>query len=258
MKTTVFITCLMTVTRTLSLLRPLAQTSTRSVLLSLVLFLLYQLILVTLAFSTTIPFTVYWLELATLPTALTIVIIISCVISTACLLKSKPVNITSDTRRKRNVHASVTVLILAVLFCVFNIPFCVVHIWEVHLGPGSLYGSVHNYSVYVFTYSLCVPLNSAINPVIYFIRNKKLRLFLINKLCCRDTTATVRSTLYLSDGSGGRRRHPGPNKIVYVNRNLVVQEQIEEEQKVGRDRGEDRQKERNLGIVSNLTADVKI
>ena len=186
MKTTVFVTCLMTITRTLSLVKPLLMVRPRHVTVLIGLFVLYEIIIVSLAFSATIHFKFYWIELAALPTILTALIIISCVISIIHLLAQNKHDINTCAKRKRNVEASITVLILAGLFCLFNIPFCVVHIWECVLGPGSLYGSVHNYDIYVFIYSLCVPLNSAINPVVYFTRNQKLRLFITDRIFCKN------------------------------------------------------------------------
>ena len=184
-KTTVFITCLLTVTRTLYVVKPFFKIKTPCIMVLLSLFLCYEIIIVTLAFTGTIHFKYYWAELATLPTFLTILIVISGLTSIKKLLPNNLGQKTNTSvKRRRNVDTSITVLILAGLFCLFNIPFCVVHIWECILGPGSLYGSTHNYDTYVFIYSLCVPLNSAINPIVYFVRNHELRVFVVNKLCC--------------------------------------------------------------------------
>ena len=182
-KTTVFITCLLTVIRTLYLVKPLVKISTRCIMAHVALFILYETILVSLAFSGTIAIRYYWWELATLPTLLNVIIVIAGLTSIQRLLPS-PNDRARNSSKRRNVDTSITVLILATLFSFFNIPFCVVHIWECVLGPGSLYRSVHNQDAYFFFYTLCVPLNSALNPVVYFARNQKLRAFVLNKLRC--------------------------------------------------------------------------
>ena len=191
MKTTMFITCLLTITRTLYLIKPLVKIRTPCILTQTALFLLYEILFVSLAFTGKLQYRYYWLELAILSTSLTFLIVVSGLVSVLCLLPTtSTLQLGSNTTgpgKKRNIDTSITVLILAGLFCFFNVPFCVIHIWECILGPGSLYGSVHNYDVYVFTYSLCVPLNSALNPVVYFVRNPKLRHYILEKLCCRNS-----------------------------------------------------------------------
>ena len=223
-KTTVFVTCLLTVTRTLSLVKPLLVIRIRHIAILIGLFVLYEVLLVSLAFSTTIHFKYYWLELAVLPTTLTILIIISCVTSIFFLLVTDKHEINTSASRRRNVDASITVLILAGLFCLFNIPFCVVHIWECVLGPGSLYGSVHHYNVYVFIYSLCIPLNSAINPVVYFARNQKLRQFIINRLFC-GSVISFGVTFWRSETNAS----PGQAALAVVYRNRATFPHLNEE-----------------------------
>jgi hypothetical protein len=212
----------MTITRTLSLVKPLLMVRPRHVTVLIGLFVLYEIIIVSLAFSATIHFKFYWIELAALPTILTTLIIISCVISIIHLLVQNKHDINTCAKRKRNVDASITVLILAGLFCLFNIPFCVVHIWECVLGPGSLYGSVHNYDIYVFIYSLCVPLNSAINPVVYFTRNQKLRLFIINQLFCNGNNNL--GTIFWRSEVPTSPRHAAAAVAPNVSPDLAVEE----------------------------------
>ena len=207
---------MMTVVRTLSLLKPFLRVTRSLIMILAGLFFLFEIIIVSLAFSETIHYKYYWLELAVLPTTLTTLIIISCVVSICCLLVSGGGDVNTSGKRRRNVHASTTVLILAMIFCLFNIPFCVVHIWEYALGPGSLYGSVHNYDTYVFVYSLCIPLNSAINPVVYFARNEKLRIFIINKLFCGRDINNLGTTFWRSESSKAPSR-PVPAVVVYRN-----------------------------------------
>ena len=236
MKTTVFITCLLTITRTLSLVKPLLKIKPRVLLMFIGLFILYELIMVSLAFSATIHFKYYWYELAGLPSTLTILIVVSCVISIWGLMSNSKSELDSSTRGRRNADASITVLILAGLFCLFNIPFCVIHVWECVMGPGSLYGSIHNYDTYVLVYSLCVPLNSALNPVVYFVRNQKLRRFILSKYCCKRnvevTTAFWRSDTGTTIPRLDMARNSAP-AVIYHNRAIVSvcdeHEQIEPE-----------------------------
>ncbi|KAL5265018.1 hypothetical protein ACHWQZ_G005949 [Mnemiopsis leidyi] len=216
MKTTMFITCLLTITRTLYLIKPLVKIRTPCILTQTALFLVYEILFVSLAFTGEVQYRYYWLELAILSTLLTVLIVVSGLVSVLCLLPAtSTLQLGSNTTgpgKRRNVDTSITVLILAGLFCFFNVPFCVIHIWEFLLGPGSLYGSVHNYDVYVFTYSLCVPLNSALNPVVYFVRNSKLRHFVLDKLCCRKGARS--GWEFVKSEKNSTRRVPGSVTVI--------------------------------------------
>ena len=77
-----------------------------------------------------------------------------------------------------NQRATITVLILSVLFCVLNITFMVVLGCNVShqcsLPDNSLLGW--------FSFWIAIPLNSCLNPCVYFIRKQEMRSYLRRRL----------------------------------------------------------------------------
>ena len=77
-----------------------------------------------------------------------------------------------------NKHATITVLILSVLFCFFNLLYSVVLCNHV-MGRETVCLLFRNIVV-----SAAVPFNSAVNPFVYFCRKREMRSFLFR--CCRS------------------------------------------------------------------------
>ena len=79
--------------------------------------------------------------------------------------------------RESTFKATVTIAILSALFCVFNTIYCIattVHIYfSVDINK--------NFAIW-FGAFFSVPINSAINPMIYFWRKQEMRTFLMNIL----------------------------------------------------------------------------
>ena len=100
------------------------------------------------------------------------------------LLKSDKVS-PSDTVSisiKKNRHASITILILSACFCFLNFLHIVV-IFNYVLGHETV-SAMFRQSII----RISIPLNSAINPFVYFIRKREMRRFLCKSKCCQLRT----------------------------------------------------------------------
>jgi hypothetical protein len=86
-------------------------------------------------------------------------------------------------RHKAEVHvkrrSSVTILIFSAVYAVFNIPMAVCYIFHaIDEGNGFLFDRPGFYFTSL-VYNLAVPLNSLVNPIIYFVRVKGFRSFIL-------------------------------------------------------------------------------
>jgi hypothetical protein len=99
-----------------------------------------------------------------------VIVIISNFICMVKLCRTRPERIAAATR-----HATFTVGIISVLYCVCNGGFVYdrVSYAITHVLPSSLAS--------IAFHSILLPLNSACNPVVYFVRKADMRLHLINK-----------------------------------------------------------------------------
>ena len=84
-----------------------------------------------------------------------------------------------------NKHATITILILSGLFCFFNLLYSAVLCSSIRgtkklisFNPSLLYAVIYT----------AIPVNSALNPVIYFCRKREMRNFLLRKICCTAIT----------------------------------------------------------------------
>ena len=86
-------------------------------------------------------------------------------------------NHVTDTNRK----ATITIMIVSVLFCFFNSLFAY-SIYVIYINPGHppnpLETPVLSLLFFYFSAFLTLPLNSAINPIIYFLRKEDMRRYL--------------------------------------------------------------------------------
>ena len=76
-----------------------------------------------------------------------------------------------------NRHATITILILSALFCFFNILYSVV-LCNAMLGKDTICLLFRNVVV-----STAVPMNSAVNPFVYFCRKTEMRHFICRNAC---------------------------------------------------------------------------
>jgi hypothetical protein len=79
--------------------------------------------------------------------------------------------------RSAGIQATVTVVILSGFFCVLNIFYLITEILYFYFGV-----SLNKSIVLYFGIFYAVPLNSAINPLIYLLRKKEMRRYFMNPI----------------------------------------------------------------------------
>ena len=171
---TAFSTALLSITRTISLLKPFYEIKQKVIALSIALYWIYVLLIYFLFFRFSM-WTVVIYSMAEL--SLFIVIVATC--SVLCVVKLRSNNNLSNTDSTRR-KATVTILIISVLFCTVNTAYLVgnLYAWLV-LAPmvqnGVTIKAAELYMINLYTTFVGVPLNSTINPLIYFARKKEMR-----------------------------------------------------------------------------------
>ena len=113
-----------------------------------------------------------------------VIIIISSIVSVVQLMKGA-----SQHNKYKHDEATKTILILAMVYIVLNIPYCAMYllesifIWsdgEIMLLNMDMSPSLRNF-VYSFILTHTMALNSMINPLVYFCRLTQLRDFVMKK-----------------------------------------------------------------------------
>ena len=81
----------------------------------------------------------------------------------------------AEQSREAGIQATVTVVILSALFCVLNTFFFVTSLIHFYFNykPGN-FGFIFSFGIFY-----AIPLNSALNPLVYFVRTKLMREYLI-------------------------------------------------------------------------------
>ena len=112
-------------------------------------------------------------------------IMISCGVSVYKLKSSKPHSgqqvivyqgLPGIIKKKR--YATITLILFTMVYIVFNVPLCVIYIIQTisdHTGNNIFSFEYPNFYFTNFIHTLSVPLNSALNPVIYYYRMKNFR-----------------------------------------------------------------------------------
>ena len=131
-----------------------------------------------------------------------ILIIISCVVTSVCIFKSnqgKPnVNVGSirNAGLKLKRHATVTIILITVVFIAFNVPLLINYIlWmittEAYKWPGPIYSSHAAMYYYSWNFSdvLCMAMNATVNPILLMTRLKRYRTWV-----CSTTVSQARRT----------------------------------------------------------------
>ena len=181
---TAFSTVLLSITRTISLLRPFYGINQKGIALSIALYWIYVLLIYFPLYS---PMSEEVVDVYSM-CELTLFILIVATCSVICILKlrsDRNMPNTDQTRRR----ATVTILIISVLFCVVNMAYLSGVIYsQFILKAVAENGTVENvaelFVTILYTVFIGVPLNSTINPLIYFARKKEMRTF-INTTCSK-------------------------------------------------------------------------
>ena len=190
-ESTAFATCLLSVTRTISLCFPFYQIHKKAIGIVALIFLLQEILRFILKFCiyyiyvSAVNFYLFF-DMGLMIVLISIVIlvnIVSSILSARKLLKNRnqlgqaPDNSNNQgSRTNTNQKATVTILIISTLFCFFNTIFCI-----------ALYCAYSRYDVppallplYYVSLWLAPAINSAINPIIYFIRKEDMRKYIKN------------------------------------------------------------------------------
>ena len=194
-----FATCLLSVTRTISLCYPFYQIQKKAVGMAALIFLVQEVLTVLIRFY--LHFTSETekeymdsmdLVIRVMIVVISFIIVVNLVSSVLSAWKlwrdQKKVGVTpvnQGSRTNTSQRATVTILIVTILFCFFNAIFCIsLFFVEYHENPANdipqLQMLLHGVPLW-----LAVPLNSAINPVIYFIRKKDMRNYIMKDLFSR-------------------------------------------------------------------------
>ena len=125
-------------------------------------------------------------DIATARIAITLAIILAVLCATAVsvykLTKKDITQEETEGTARSNKKATWTVVILSTLFIVFNS----INIGTTaHLFIHGIYGMDYKSPWFRFGTLIAIPLNSAINPIVYIVRKSDMRAFFIQKLCCR-------------------------------------------------------------------------
>ena len=176
-QTTGFITCLLSVIRAISIIRPRHQLNVTLVVGTTLLYSGVMLYLNVKFVQKNITTTIIHFSIFT---GLFIVVILSNIL---CIIKLAYSKVASWKR-----EATITMGILSVVYCVFNIGFLVYYgLYLFGCGFGVLFcfsPILERTSLYIM-----LPMNSASNPVVYFLRNREMRRYLKNvwrKMTCRE------------------------------------------------------------------------
>ena len=180
---TAFSTVLLSITRTISLLRPFYEINQKVIALSIALYWIYVLLIYFPLYTPISESVVDVYSMCEL--SLFILIVATC--SVICIVKLRSERNMPNTDKTRR-RATVTILIISVLFCVVNTAYLSGMIYSQLIQRAVADGSVENvgemFITILYTVFVGVPLNSTINPLIYFARKKEMRAY-INTTCFR-------------------------------------------------------------------------
>ena len=195
---TAFITCLLAVVRTIHLMFPLNVINWRAINLSILVYILLVLVLQTFYVQQLVRFgepafkeylKLYDLESESPSTFLIVYKVVFnfeflmlaslfVAIIVANIMSLLQLRISQSSHRetiKNKRKATVTVAIISVIFCVCNIGLIVVV--GIYTYCFSRYESMEIGPLEYMTQYILLPLNSACNPVVYFVRKEEMRLY---------------------------------------------------------------------------------
>ena len=182
LEATGFATCLLSITRCISLYAPFYSVKGRAVALAATLFIGYTIIreitLVRLVNRPTYDKNgLLKIHIGILLGEIGVMIVVALMANVICIAKIliKPLLDVTLRSRSTGVHATVTVIILSGFFCILNVFYLITEILyfykEVKLSESI---------ILYFGIFYAVPLNSAVNPLIYLLRKKEMRKYLMN------------------------------------------------------------------------------
>ena len=186
-QTTGFITCLLSVIRAMSIICPRHQLNVKVIIGAMI---LYSVLIICLDIELKNTQAKFIADFSSILT-LFVVVIFSNIL---CIIKLAHSKVASWKR-----EASITMGILSAVYCVFNIGFLINYGFRAIMckSPGDSPQTKSCLSSIFKEISLFIllPMNSASNPVIYFLRNREMRRYLKDvwrKMTCRRSEQEVR------------------------------------------------------------------
>ena len=194
---TAFVTVLLTIVRSLALYFPFYQPKSRNIAVSFAAFFLYAAVKGGCALHYKTEYQIKGLEswesfvmvynimlLTSLLLTITVVLTVNLMTIRKLLTSGNEMAACAvqPPSAQINRHATITILILSALFCFFNLLYSVV-LCNLILGKETI--SYLFRFIVVFT---AVPMNSAVNPFVYFCRKREMRRFLCRNICCPSST----------------------------------------------------------------------
>lgn len=216
----VFLVAVLSITRTISLISPLRQIKTKRVMIFVSVYIGYLVLWSTVPIIFKYGYFVYtpedtycwestrsgWysnLEIfngAVLLAFPIVPVIISCFISSYCVLSSLKVSTLSSAVRNMKLEATITIILITVTYIVLNLPIFIIwvlYIYENFNVRGDTFSKYYSWSV---CYVICVSMNATLNPFIYISRMEKFRGAV--KIFFKRG-GIKRNSLYVSTGSRG-------------------------------------------------------
>ena len=173
-----FATLLLSVTRCLSVITPISRIRGLRVAVSACIFIVYTISrevifsLIWIFARTTYSPKVHATIIASEIGLLVMSVIVANLISVTTLLRSGSI---AEQSREAGFQATLTIVILSALFCVFNTAYCVSFVIHVYSDK-----PINDDVALWFGAFYAVPINSALNPIIYFWRKKEMKEYLMN------------------------------------------------------------------------------
>lgn len=216
----VFLVAVLSITRTISLVNPLRQIKMKKVMIFVTGYCLYLLLWSTVPiafkygkFVYTPADTYCWestkegwysnLEIvngAVLLAFPIIPVIISCIISTYCVLSSLRISSLSNAVRNMKLEATITIILITVTYIVLNLPIFIIWVLYIYDNFTVREDTFLQYYSWSLCYVICVSINATLNPFIYISRMEKFRGAVKS---CFNRGKNFKRESYRSNGSRG-------------------------------------------------------
>ena len=185
-QTTGFITCILSVIRAISIIRPRHQLNVKVLVGAIIVYCLIMIYLNRIHLELVKPVKKNILEIfianCLIYTGMFLVVILSNIVCIAKLANSK----VASWKREATINMG----ILSAVYCIFNIGFLVSLGFYIFKCGSCISSQFEEICMYIL-----LPMNSASNPVVYFLRNREMRRYLKNvwrKMTCRISEQEVR------------------------------------------------------------------
>ena len=192
----VFLVAVLSITRSISLISPLSQISTFKVMFVVVVYITYLVLWSTIpiifkygtfvysssdtyCWESTAPGWYSYLEMfngAALLAFPVIPVLISCVISTYCVLSSLRVSSLCSAVRTIKIDATITIILITATYILLNLPIFIIWVLYIHDKFTVRQNVFLYYYSWCVCYIICVTVNATLNPFIYLARMEKFRI----------------------------------------------------------------------------------